>query len=106
MQDFDGIYYLCYSCNWEHGEGLVPILATTALMPCTEPAHVDIPKPRLFIASRSNHSTPWEAFSNLQNMLTALCSSEQAHLQAYDARHGSALAESDVETALFQFGSS
>lgn len=62
MRDFDVIYYPCYSCNSEHGEGLVPILATTALMPCLEPAHVDIPKPRLFIASRSNHSTPERPF--------------------------------------------
>lgn len=46
MWVLDLIYYLCYSCNWEHREGLVPILATNALMPCVELAHVDIPKPR------------------------------------------------------------
>lgn len=63
MGVFDVIYYLCYSCNWEHGERLVPILATTVFTPCVEPTDVDIPKTRLFIASRSTHSTPSRAFS-------------------------------------------
>lgn len=73
-------------------------------MPCVEPTDVDIP--RLFIASRSTPSTPSKAFSNLRSLLTALCSSEQAYLQAEDAHHGSALAKSHVQAALFQFGSS
>lgn len=106
MRDFNVIYYLCYSCNWEHGGWLVPILVTTVFTPCVEPADVDIPKPRLFIASRSTHSTPSKAFSNLWSLFTASCSSEQAYLQAEDAHHGSALAKSHVEAALFQFGSS
>lgn len=88
------------------GGWLVPILVTTVFTPCVEPADVDIPKPRLFIASRSTHSTPSKAFSNLWSLFTASCSSEQAYLQAEDAHHGSALAKSHVEAALFQFGSS
>lgn len=59
-----------------------------------------------FYSKQKQPLHPRKAFSNLQNLLTALCSSERAYLQANDARHGLAFAESYVETALFQVGSS